>query len=220
MFPVVGKLRTGSGSHNVKLLKTKNDLMCYASRMLTHGFNPAPSFLYKTSSHIRSSHNRHQFISKLKRAPEFFRTLAGARHFSREKDYVYLQQFIPNDGFDMKVVVVGDKCCGLYRPIRSHDFRASGGGEIYYDKELLSKEIVESAFAVADALEMNCVGFDYVINNETGEGVIIEMSYGFSHSAILEAHGYFDRNYDWHENDFNVPHEILKNILRRKECKK
>jgi Glutathione synthase/Ribosomal protein S6 modification enzyme (glutaminyl transferase) len=213
-FPIVGKLRTGSGSHNVKLLKSKRDLMRYASTMFSGGFNPAPSLLYKTTSNIRSSHNKAQFMSKLKRAPEFLRTLADARHFPYEKDYVYLQEFIPNDGYDMKVVVVGDKCAFLVRPIRSHDFRASGGGEVLFDKKFFKKQIIESAFKVTDELGSQCMGYDYVVNNQTGEGVIVEMSYGFSHQAIMASGGYYDRNLEWHDEPLNAPKELLKNLIK------
>ncbi len=213
-IPIVGKLRTGSGSHNVKLLKSKHALMSYASKMFSGGYNPAPSLLYKTTSNIRSSHNKQQFISKLKRAPEFLRTLASARHFPHEKDYVYLQQFIPNDGYDMKVAVVGDKCAFLVRPVRSHDFRASGGGEVFFDKKYFNKQIIESAFRVSDALGSQCMGYDYVVNNQTGEGVIVEMSYGFSHQAIMASGGYYDRNLQWHAEPMNAPYEILKNMLK------
>lgn len=213
-FPTVGKLRTGSGSHNVKLLKTKNQLLRYARKMFSKGFNPAPSLLYKTSSNIRSSHNKQEFLSKLKRAPEFLRTLAGAKHFPHEKDYVYLQQFIPNDGYDMKVVVVGDKCAFLVRPVRSHDFRASGGGEVFFDQKYFNKQIIESAFRVSDALGSRCMGYDYVVNKETGEGVIVEISYGFSHKAIMASGGYYDRNCNWHNEPLNAPEELLKNILK------
>lgn len=214
-FPIVGKLRTGSGSHNVKLLKSKQQLQRYASKMFSGGYNPAPSLLYKTSSNIRSSHNKQEFISKLKRAPEFLRTLAGARHFPYEKDYVYLQQFIPNDGYDMKVVVVGDKCTFLVRPVRSHDFRASGGGEVFFDRKFFNKQIIESAFKTSDALGAQCMGYDYVVNKETGEGVIVEMSYGFSHKAIMASSGYYDRDMNWHDTPLNAPYELLDNLLKK-----
>lgn len=214
-IPIVGKLRTGSGSHNVKLLKSKHALMSYASKMFSGGYNPAPSLLYKTTSNIRSSHNKAQFISKLKRAPEFLRTLAGARHFPHEKDYVYLQQFIPNDGYDMKVAVVGDKCAFLVRPVRSHDFRASGGGEVFFEKKYFNKQIIESAFNVSDALGVQCMGYDYVVNKETGEGVIVEMSYGFSHQAIMASGGYYDRNLEWHDEPLNAPKELLNNLVKK-----
>lgn len=214
-WPIVGKLRTGSGSHNVKLLKSKGEILSYASKMFSGGYNPAPSLLYKTTSNIRSSHDKQQFINKLKRAPEFLRTLAGARHFPHEKDYVYLQQFIPNDGYDMKVVVVGDKCAFLVRPIRSHDFRASGGGEVFFDEKYFNKQVIESAFEVSDALGAQCMGYDYVVNNQTGKGVIVEMSYGFSHEAIMASGGYYDRNLKWHEEPLNAPKELLNNILKK-----
>lgn len=212
-LPIVAKLRTGSGSHNVKLIKRKTQLFRYARRMFGRGFNPAPSLFYKTSSNIRSSHDKATFFAKLKRAPEFLRVLKEAKEFNNEKGYVYLQEFIPNDGFDMKVVVVGNKLSGLHRPVRSHDFRASGGGEVMYDKSLFTKDIINSAFAAADALGVQCIGFDYVINKETGRGVIVEMSYGFSHTAVMGMNGWFDRNCQWHEGILNAPEEIIQNII-------
>ena len=212
-FPIVAKLRTGSGSHNVKLIHNKSQLLKYARRMFGRGFDPAPSLIYKTSSNIRSSHDKATFMAKLKRAPEFLRTRRNAKRFSNEKGYVYLQEFIPSDGYDMKIVVVGDKLSGLYRPIRSHDFRASGGGEVLYDKEKFSENIIRSAFAAADAIGFKCVGFDYVVDNRTGEGKIVEMSYGFSHTAVMGMGGWFDRDCNWHEGALNAPAELLKNLL-------
>lgn len=214
LFPLVAKLRTGSGSHNVKLLHNKGQLIKYASRMFGRGFNPAPSFFYKASSNVRSTHDKTTFMHKLHRVPEFLHTLKEARKFPHEKGYVYLQEFIPNKGYDMKVVVVGDKLSGLYRPIRSHDFRASGGGEVYYDKNLFTENIIRSAFATADALGTKCIGFDYVVDVRTGKGLIVEMSYGFSHEAVMGMNGWFDRNCQWHEGSLNAPEELLKNILK------
>lgn len=214
-FPIVAKLRTGSGSHNVKLLKTKDQLLSYAKRMFSKGFDPSPSLLYKTSSNVRASHNLKTFISKAKRAPEFLRTLRAAKQFPNEKEYVYLQEFIPNDGFDLKVVVVGDKLSYLVRPIRSHDFRASGGGEVLYDRTKISQNIIETAFKTADALKLQCVGFDYVVDNQTGDGKIVEMSYGFSHEAIMGAKGYFNRKGEWIEEPLNAPKELLINMIKK-----
>lgn len=212
-YPIVAKLRSGSGSHNVKLISNRSQLVRYARRMFGRGYDPSPSLLYKTTSNIRSSHDKATFLAKLKRAPEFLRVLKGAKKFPNEKGYVYLQEFIPNDGFDMKIVVVGDKLSGLYRPIRSHDFRASGGGEVRYDKGLFSENIIKTAFAAADALGLKCVGFDYVIDKRTGEGKIVEMSYGFSHVAVMGMGGWFDRNCCWHDGALNAPEEIINNMI-------
>jgi glutathione synthase/RimK-type ligase-like ATP-grasp enzyme len=37
------------------------------------------------------------------------RTLNSAKKFPNEKEYVFLQEFIPNNGNDLKIDVVGDK---------------------------------------------------------------------------------------------------------------
>lgn len=213
-FPIVGKLRTGSGSHNVKLLRSQKELIRYAKKMFGRGFDPSPSLLYKSSSNIRSTHDWKTFVSKFKRIPEFLRNLKRAKEFPRERGYVYLQEFIPNDGFDLKVVVIGDKLTGLHRPIRSHDFRASGGGEVQYDKSLFTLELIRAAFAVTDALNMRCIGFDFVIDKRTNSPKIVEMSYGFSSTAIMGMGGYFDRGGEWHSDPVNAPVEILDNMLQ------
>ena len=215
-FPQVAKLRTGSGSHNVKLLKNEYQLRRYASRMWGKGFSPAPSLMYKASSNIRSAHDWSTVVARAKRIPEFLRTRAGGKRFPDEKGYVYLQEFIPNDGYDMKVVVVGDKLTGVVRPVRSHDFRASGGGTLIYDRKYFTDSIIESAFKTSDTLGLQCMGYDYVVDSRNDKGLIVEMSYGFSHIAQLDAGGYFDRQGNWHDEPLNPPVEIIKNILETK----
>lgn len=46
--------------------------------------------------------------------------------YSRQKNYVYFQDYIPNDGFDIRVVVVGRMVFGFFRKVLPGDFRASG----------------------------------------------------------------------------------------------
>lgn len=212
-FPIVAKLRGGSGSHNVKLLHSPSDLKKYAKRMFGVGLNPSPSLLYKTVSNARSSRNWNTVLKRLKRAPEFLRTLSSAKKFPNEKEYVFLQQFIPNDGYDLKIVVIGDKLSFIGRNIRKGEFRASGGGDLFYDRSYVIRNIIDSAFKTSDTLNFQCMGYDYVVNKDTGEGVIVEISYGFSHEAVLAAGGYFDRNGNWYDEPLNAPKEILKNMI-------
>lgn len=218
-FPVVAKLRNGSGSHNVKLLKSKQELLVYSKRMFTIGISSVPSLLYKASSNFKSSKNLNTFIKRLKRIPEFLKSLSSAKKFNLERGYVYLQEFIPNEGFDLKIVVVGDKLSFIGRNIRKGEFRASGGGDLFYAKEHITMDVINSAFKTNETLGFLCMGYDYVIDSKSKVGYIIEMSYGFSHEALLNANGYFDRKGKWHAEPVNVPHEILKNIIMDKEKK-
>ena len=212
-YPVVAKLRRGSGSNNVKLLKTAGQAKKYARRMFSKGYSPAQSLMYKTYSKVQSTHDWKTFATRLREIPNFLK----GRHFGKgmptERGYAYFQEFTPNDGYDIKVAVVGDKLSYLIRRTRKGDFRASGGGDIYYDRSLMTPQIIRSAFDAADALQMQCVGFDYVVDNRTSEGKIIEMCFGFDFDAIYEAGGYFDRDCVWHDEPMNVTAEILENLF-------
>lgn len=213
-FPIIAKLRNGSGSHNVKMLKSKQELYSYSKKMFTSGLSSAPSLMYKASSNIKSSKNLKTFINRAKRIPEFLKSLSNAKKFNIERGYVYLQEFVPNDGYDLKIVVIGDKLSFIGRNIREGEFRASGGGDLFYDVSKVTKNVIDSAFKTSDQLGFNCMGYDYVVDSKTGEGKIIEISYGFSHQAVLAANGYFDKEGKWHDEPLNIPDEIIKQIIR------
>ena len=53
-YPIVAKLRRGSGSNNVKLLKNYSEAKKYAKRMFGEGVSPAQSIVYKTFSKVQT----------------------------------------------------------------------------------------------------------------------------------------------------------------------
>lgn len=212
-FPIITKLRNGSGSHNVKLLANKNELLEYGKKMFSTGISSAPSLLYKASGNIKSAKSLKIFFNRAKRIPEFLNSLANAKKFNFERDYVYLQEYIKNDGYDLKIIVVGDKLSFIGRKIRKGEFRASGSGDLFYERENVSMDVIESAFETSDKLGFKCMGYDYVVDSKTKKGYIIEISYGFSHDAVLKANGYFDRKGNWFHEPLNVPWEIMQNLL-------
>lgn len=213
-YPIIAKLRCGSGSSNVKLLNNRIEAVKYAKRMFGKGLKTAPNILYKTKSNITSAKNWKTIIKRFKRIPDFLETIKNANKFPNEKGYVYLQEFIPNDGFDLKIVVIGDKLSFIARNVRKGDFRASGGGSLYFDKSLVTTDIIHSAFDTSDKLGFQCMGYDYVFDNIEKKGKIVEISYGFSHTALLQARGYWDRACIWHDELLNAPGEVLKNLIR------
>lgn len=174
-YPIVAKLRCGSGSNNVKLLKSFSEAKKYAKTMFSKGFDPSPKFAYKAFSKAQSAKNWKTVVSRIKKIPQFLNTLSHAKQFPNEKAYCYFQEYVENSGYDLKVVVIGDKLSFIARNIRKGDWRASGGGDCYYDKTLITKEIIDSAFRIADDAHFQCMGFDYVVDKNTGKGLIIEM---------------------------------------------
>jgi glutathione synthase/RimK-type ligase-like ATP-grasp enzyme len=213
-YPLIAKLRCGSGSNNVKLLKNSRQAVAYASRMFKKGYKNVPSILLKTSSNIKSAKDWETVIKRLKRIPDFLQTLSRSKMLPREHGYAYFQEFVPNEGYDLKIVVIGDKLSFIARNVRQGDFRASGGGDLFFDKSLVTKNIIDSAFKTSDKLGFQCMGYDYVVDSRDGKGKIVEISYGFSHTALLQAEGYWDRNGVWYDEPLNAPNEVLKNLLK------
>jgi glutathione synthase/RimK-type ligase-like ATP-grasp enzyme len=213
-FPVIAKLKCGAGSHNVKMLSSKSQAIRYASKMFGRGCTASPNIFFKASSNYKSAGNLKTIIKRLKRIPDFIQTYSRAKRFQKEKDYCSFQEFIPNIGYDLKVYVIGDKISFLARHTRKGDFRASGGGNLSYDKSLIPRNVLESAFKTSDKLGLQCIGYDYVVDKSTQQGKIIEMSFGFAHQALLDSGGYWDRNYIWHDEPVNAPHEILRNLIK------
>lgn len=212
-YPVVAKLKSGSGSSNVKLLKNKGMAIKYTSKMFRDGFKTAPNILFKTKSNIKSSNNLQTFIKRAKRIPDFIQSLSKSRQLPNEKGYVFLQEFIPNDGYDLKVVIVGEKASFLARDVRTGDFRASGGGTIRYDKKYITQEVLDIAFKISNTLKFQCMGYDFVIDNRNQEPKIVEISYGFSHTAQMELGGYWTSQGKWVEEPLNAPAEIIRNLI-------
>lgn len=216
-YPIVAKLKCGSGSSNVKLLRNKKQAYKYSNKMFKNGYKAAPKIIFKAKSNIKSSKNLDTFIKRFIRIPDFIHSYSNARKLPNEKGYVYLQEYIPNDGFDLKVVVVGEKLSFCSRNVRSGDFRASGGGSVTYDKELITKDIRKIAFDLSRKLKFQSMGYDFVINNLTKEAYIIEISYGYSHVAQMDLGGYWNTRNEWFSEEFNAPIEILRNLMKNKE---
>ncbi|WP_459189442.1 RimK family alpha-L-glutamate ligase [Parabacteroides sp. APC149_11_2_Y6] len=212
-YPLVAKLRCGSGASNVKLLRNQSQAVRYARRMFSRGYDPSPSLLYKAYSKAQSSHDWKTIISRIKKVTDFLYTRSHAKQMPIEKGYCYFQSFVENDGYDIKVIVIGDKLTYIIRSVRKGDFRASGGGDLFYDRAYITKQILESAFDSADRLGLQCVGFDYVVDKSSGIGLIIEMCYGFDFESATAAGGYFRRDGVWIDEPLNIPVEIISNLM-------
>ena len=212
-FPLVAKLRRGSGSNNVKLLHSVSDAKRYARRMFTKGYSPAQSLAYKTYSKIQSTRDWETFAKRFKQIPNFLKARKFGKGMPAERGYCYFQEYIENAGYDLKIAVVNGKCSYFARHTRKGDFRASGGGDFYYDDTLITKDIIREVFRTADALHTQCIGFDIVVESKTGKGLIVEMCHGFDYDAVYDAKGYYDRGCVWHEEPMHCGNEIIKELL-------
>ena len=213
-FPVVAKLKCGSGSQNVKLLYDAGEVLSYCDVMFNgHGFSTVPRVLYKAKSNILSLRSFGAFWNRFKRIHDFALTIKKARTLDREFGYFYCQEFIECSGYDLKIVVIGEKLSFIGRRIRLGDFRASGGGDLFYDRSLVTQDIIDLCFEASFLLGSFCMGYDVIVDSRSDKPYIVEMSYGFSFEALKAAGGYWDKKGVWHSTPLNVPQDIVESLL-------
>lgn len=128
-----------------------------------------------------------------------------------QRDYVYFQDFVPDNNADIRVIVIGDKAFAIKRMVREGDFRASGSGAIVYDREAIPLDCIRIAFEVASQLRSQSCAFDFV--KCADEWHIVEISYTFSLSVYKPCPGYWDSSLHWHSAFVTPERYIIEDVL-------
>lgn len=214
-FPKVFKLRGGSGSQNVQLVRDSNVAKKLINIAFGNGFSQYSSLRDLKDRFGKWKAGRASFsyfskgIGRLVIPPQY------AKMLQKEKGYVYFQDFIPNNTFDIRVCVVGDKAFALKRLTRDGDFRASGSGSIVYDKNQIDERCVQTAFDVNKELKSQSTAFDFVFN-EDHEPLIVEISFGYTIKAYDECEGYWTEDMQWHEGaHFDICGWMVDDLIKK-----
>ncbi len=104
-----------------------------------------------------------------------FSRIGRASHlvYLRQKDYVYFQDYAANDGYDIRVIVVGNWVFGYYRKVLAGDFRASGMNLV--EKRELPAEAMRIALRVNEVVKSPMLVVD-MVHGLDGKYYIIEFS--------------------------------------------
>jgi len=214
-FPKVFKLRGGAGSNNVKLVKNKHKAKKLVKKSFRHGF----PLIDKTSGFkqrlwvLKRDKNIDAIIHFIKGMIRFVYPTEGAGLLPRQKGYIYFQNFIPDNDFDDRIVIVGNKAIAIRRYNRYGDFRASGSGLIKHNFDLFNSKTIKIAFDVADQIGAKSLAFDFVYD-EIGSPVIVEISYAYAMGAAYDnCPGYWDKDLNWHEDDVNPQRYIIEDFI-------
>lgn len=197
-FPKVFKLRGGAGASNVKLVKTN----AAAKRVVRkafgrRGFPACDHWGLAVDSLKKYLRGRATLRDIAKYLALHFLPHRFGEDFPRERGYAYFQDFIPNNLSDIRIVIVADKAFALKRMCRENDFRASGSGNIIYDRNQIDERCVKIAFDVNEKLRGQSIAFDFVFDaNNTP--LIVEISYAYSAPAYDRCEGYWDKNMNWY----------------------
>jgi glutathione synthase/RimK-type ligase-like ATP-grasp enzyme len=217
-FPKVFKLRGGAGSANVKLVKNKAEAIKLINKAFGNGFSQ--------NDHLGGLKERIRLFRVGKTSlwdvakgfirlvyPTRFEKIAG-----KEKGYVYFQDFIPDNHFDIRVIVIDNKAFAIKRMVRKNDFRASGSGNILYEKKHFDEKTIQLAFDLTDKIQGQSIAYDFVYDDD--EPKVVEISYGFLKEGYDPCVGYWDKNMNWHEGKFDPCEWMVELVLNQINAKK
>lgn len=211
-YPKVFKLRGGAGASNVKLIHSKGKAHRVINRAFGRGFKQFSGWSYFKDRLNKWRNNKDTFIGVIKGFGRIFIPTTFSKMYSTEKGYAYFQEFIPQNYFDIRVIVIGDKAFAIKRMCRKNDFRASGSGDIRYDRNEIPIECVKTAFNVNDKLDSQCTAFDFVFNSS--EALIVEISYGFAMKGYDACPGFWTSDLEWHEGSFVPQDWMIENAIK------
>ncbi len=212
-FPKVFKLRGGSGSANVKLVKDRSEAIKLVNKAFEKGFrqyeplNNLRERWRKYRNGLTDAYDVFKGVLRFYKEPEFSKTIGY------ERGYIYFQDFIPNNTFDIRVIVIGKRAYALKRMVREGDFKASGSGNMRFAKEEFDKKTIQIAFETSKRLKAHCLAYDFVFDKKNNP-LIVEVSFGFAVEAYDACPGYWDDNLIWHKGKFNPQEWMIKDMIK------
>jgi len=215
-FPKVFKLSSGAGALNVELCYNKHQ----ANKLLNIAFGKGFSKINRTSwfkdklKKFQEQPSKYNFKILIKSIGRLFIPTEHEKYMNNEKGYIYFQDFIPKNTFDLRIIIINNKAIGIKRLCRKDDFRASGSEKIIYDKNQIDIKSIKIAFNVSKKLNFQCMAYDFVYGVDN-QPLIVEMSYHFSATAYDKCQGYWDENLNWYNEPINPQNMIIQSILNK-----
>jgi len=215
-FPLVFKLSVGAGSANVLKIESRAEALQLIDIMFTDGFTP---------------YTVNEFEQKLATAfPRFYQRLKDSANYLLkrrwpaapprpphwyyliQKNYVYFQEYIPDNCYDIRVTVIGERIFDFVRYTRENDFRASGSGQLVYNHDLIPENARRIAKQISKENHFQSMAYDFLIAPD-GAVVLSEISYGYLNKAIYRCGGYWDENLNWHDGAIWPEDAILEDFI-------
>lgn len=212
VFPKVFKLRGGAGSANVRLVPNKFEAIKLVKKAFGKGFSQFDSLGNLKERFNKWRRGKDSLLGVFKGLVRLFIPTEFAKMHAREKGYVYFQDFVPMNKFDIRVIVIGDKAFAVKRMCRPNDFRASGSAAPKYDKDEIDLRCVKESFKIAANLKDNCIGFDWIFD-KNNPPLIVEIGYGFAVHFYDPCPGYWTNDMKWNEGHFIPQNWMVDNVL-------
>lgn len=211
-LPVVFKLKEGAGSSNVILVRTRQT----AERLILRMFGPGISS-GKIPARDRTSYRDFHLGKYVKRTGrKILRAVQGqdtSPFWQIRKNYVLFQRFLPGNDYDTRIIIIGDRAYGEKRLNRQGDFRASGGGRLFFDPAAIDREFLKIAFQISRTLKFQTMAYDFLYDEEHRPR-ICEISYTYPWDVFYyNCPGYWDGTLQWHEGHYTPQYFQLQDAL-------
>lgn len=219
-YPLVAKLRMGQAGDNVVLVDNRKTAERLVKRLFGKGvrYGNMPGHLVRSIRHsgIIGLMRKRASVYRARMRPSEF-----ADYYWRElpeRNYLLVQEFVPDNDSDTRVVVTGTRAFGMKRWNRPDDFRASGSSLHSFDPESIDTRMIEIAFRVCRTVGVPVMAFDFMVD-AAGNPIVIEMGYAYGSSnkpsLISRAPGYWDDTLGWHPGGVDPARFELECILER-----
>ena len=191
VYPLVGKSPDGSGSKGVLLIKNERDGRAFIDQHMVH----------------RALRKGRPFIVRAFQRIFKPRPVLGLVVF----------HMTPNLKGDWKILMWGDKACGVYRENRPKTFRASGSGKVHFVE--IPSHILDFAMEVLEKLDLPWGSLDIGFTAE--KCLLLEyQGLHFGLTAADRSSFYFRKvNGKWEKMEGKIPIETeMANIILEDIC--
>ena len=202
-YPVVFKLSVGAGSSNVVKIDSFEDAEKLAEKMFRRGVLPGSLDGYTTPLLPRTRADVRAWLQRGRGAMRYLATgevpvIRAAHHI--QKNYLYLQEFLPGNAHDIRITVIGNRAFGYIRKNRPDDFRASGSGNFDVEPANIDLKAVRIAHSISRQCGFQSMAYDFLYDQDE-QLRINEMSYCYVNHMVRDCPGYWDRELAWHEGN-------------------
>lgn len=211
-YPLVAKLTSGIRGSNVVLLRDKVE----AFRLLNQLFGSGITQLEKRPPNWPAP------LLARKAALEM-----AVKPYLEEpvhQGYFYVQEFVPGNDFDTRVIVIGQRAFAFRRMNRENDFRASGSGKRCWDRDKIDPGALRLAFRTARRVGAQTMAMDIVKHGDTH--LILEVSYTSPAWSIAACPGHWELRGDpesgemeWVEGQVFAEDAIFDDFVRLVESR-
>jgi glutathione synthase/RimK-type ligase-like ATP-grasp enzyme len=183
-YPFVLKLAGGHQSSNVRLVRNRDEALFYVDQLFIRG---VVSLGYRSASRPRL------LLRRLRTATEVVkgRNPSGSTAQAElQYGYFYAQEFLPDNGSNVCVTIIGNRAFAFRCLNRPGDFRTSGTtGRMDWDPETIGEDAVRLAYQVARKLEAQTVAMD--ILRRGSEPVVVELTLNYASWSVRECPGHW-----------------------------